>query len=87
MSLTSRQAWIVYAKLSLTMILWGIAWPIGRLLATGLPPVSVAVIRYTIVVPVFFLILWIREGSTKISKEWVSTFIGLGILNTSLYQL
>ena len=69
------------------MILWGIAWPIGRLLATGLPPVSVAVIRYTIVVPVFFLILWIREGSTKISKEWVSTFIGLGILNTSLYQL
>ena len=71
------------------MILWGIAWPIGRLLATGLPPVSVAVIRYTIVVPGFFLILWIREGSTKISKEWVSTsaFAAEYSTCTSLYQL
>jgi len=78
---------MVYGKLSLTMILWGIAWPVGRLLATGLPPISIAVIRYAIVVPAFFLILWIRERSIKISKEWVSTFVGLGILNTSLYQL
>ena len=69
------------------MILWGIAWPVGRLLATGLPPVSIATIRYAIVVPVFLLILWLREHSVKISRSWIGTFIVLGLLNTTLYQV
>src|SRR6266699_3481194 len=38
--------WIVYSQLLLTMFLWGLAWPVGRLLATNLPPVSIAVLRY-----------------------------------------
>lgn len=85
--------WTVYAKLIVTMILWGIAWPVGRLLAGGstpatqLPPVSIAAIRYAIVVPVFLLILWLREHSVRIYREWIGTFVVLGILNTTLYQL
>ena len=78
--------WSVYGKLLVTMILWGIAWPVGRLLATGLPPISIATIRYAIVVPSFLLILWLREHSFRISREWIGTYVLLGILNTSLYQ-
>ncbi len=69
------------------MVLWGFAWPVGRLLAEGLPPVSIAAIRYAIVVPVFFLILQLKEHSVKIPKDWAKTFLVLGILNTTLYQV
>ena len=77
---------VVYAKLALTMVLWGFAWPVGRLLAENLPPVSIAAIRYAIVVPVFFLILLVTEHSVGIPKAWTSTFLVLGVLNTALYQ-
>ncbi len=84
---TEHQNWAVYAGLVLTMFIWGLAWPVGRLLATNLPPVSIAAIRYAIVVPVLFAILWFREGSFKINRSWIPTLVVMGILNTTLYQI
>jgi drug/metabolite transporter (DMT)-like permease len=69
------------------MLVWGLAWPVGRLLAKDLPPVSIAAIRYAIVVPVLFIILWFREGSFKIERSWIPTLVVMGILNTTLYQI
>ncbi len=74
-----HQNWAVYSGLVLTMFIWGLAWPVGRLLATNLPPVSIAAIRYAIVVPVLFAILWFRA--------WIPTLVVMGILNTTLYQI
>ena len=82
-----RQSWAVYGGLVLTMFIWGLAWPVGRLLATTLPPVSIAAIRYAIVIPVLFAILWFREGSFKINRSWIPTLVVMGILNTTLYQI
>src|SRR5207237_5321106 len=82
-----RQSWAVYGGLVLTMFIWGLAWPVGRLLATNLPPVSIAAIRYAIVVPVLFAILWLKEGSFKINRSWIPTLVVMGILNTTLYQI
>jgi len=84
---TEHQNWAVYGGLVLTMFVWGLAWPVGRLLATNLPPVSIAAIRYAIVVPVLFAILWLREGSFKINRSWIPTLVVMGILNTTLYQI
>jgi drug/metabolite transporter (DMT)-like permease len=84
---TEHQNWVVYGGLVLTMFLWGLAWPVGRLLATNLPPVSIAAIRYAIVVPILFAILWFREGSLKIERSWIPTLVVMGILNTTLYQI
>ncbi len=81
-----RSGWTVYGKLVLTMLLWGIAWPVGRLLAVGLPPISIAAIRYSIVVPVFCLLLQVREHSVKIPSAWAKEFVAMGILNTTFYQ-
>jgi drug/metabolite transporter (DMT)-like permease len=78
---------VVYGGLVLTMFLWGLAWPVGRLLATNLPPVSIAAIRYAIVVPILFAILWYRERSFKIESSWIPTLVVMGILNTTLYQI
>jgi len=68
------------------MILWGFAWPVGRLLALDLPPISIAAIRYAIVVPVFFLVLYLKEHSIGIPRTWTRTFLAMGMLNTTLYQ-
>jgi drug/metabolite transporter (DMT)-like permease len=82
-----HQNWAVYAGLVLTMFIWGLAWPVGRLLATNLPPVSIAAIRYAIVIPILFAILWFKEGSLKIERSWIPTLVVMGILNTTLYQI
>ena len=82
-----RQNWAVYSGLVFTMFIWGLAWPVGRLLATNLPPVSIAAIRYAIVIPVLFAILWLREGSFKIERSWIPTLVVMGVLNTTLYQI
>src|SRR2546426_10892678 len=79
--------WAVYSGLVFTMFVWGLAWPVGRLLATNLPPVSIAAIRYAIVIPVLFAILWLREGSFKIERSWIPTLVALCVLNTTLYQI
>ena len=59
----------------------------GRVLAAGLPTVSIAVIRYVIVIPVLFLILRFREGKIHIRREWIPTLVLLGIFSTTLYQI
>jgi len=67
-------------------LVWGLAWPVGRLLALDLPPVTVAVLRYLMVVPVFFLLLRLKEGRIAIPKNWIPVFLILGILSVTLYQ-
>jgi drug/metabolite transporter (DMT)-like permease len=84
---TAHANYIVYSQLILTMLIWGAAWPVGRLLAEGLPTVSIAVIRYLIVVPVLFLILRLREGKIHIQREWIPTLVLLGLFSTTLYQI
>jgi drug/metabolite transporter (DMT)-like permease len=84
---SEHQNWAVYSGLVFTMFVWGLAWPVGRLLATNLPPVSIAAIRYAIVIPVLFAILWFREGSFKIERSWIPILVVMGVLNTTLYQI
>ncbi len=68
------------------MFLWGLAWPVGRFLATDLPPISIAVVRYAIVVPVLFAILWLRRTRLSIRPEWIVNLVAMGLLSTTLYQ-
>jgi drug/metabolite transporter (DMT)-like permease len=69
------------------MFIWGLAWPVGRILVRDLPPVSVAAVRYAIVVPVLFAILWWRERSVRINRSWIPELLVMGVLNTTLYQI
>src|SRR5213593_3085456 len=78
---------IVYSELVLTMFLWGLAWPVGRLLATDLPPVSVAALRYAIVVPVLFRILKIKGQPIRLERKWIANLVIMGLFSTTLYQI
>jgi drug/metabolite transporter (DMT)-like permease len=77
---------IVYAQLVLTTFLWGLAWPVGGLLAANLPAVSIAVLRYAIVVPVLFGILRLRGQPITIQRKWIPNLVIMGLLSTTLYQ-
>jgi len=77
---------VVYSQLLLTMFLWGLAWPVGRLLAIGLPAVSIAVLRYAIVVPVLFGILRAKQQPFTLERRWVPSLVLMGLLSTTLYQ-
>lgn len=77
---------IVYSQLVLTMFLWGLAWPVGRLLASNLPPVSIAVLRYAVVVPVLFGIIRIKGQSLRLDRKWTFNLVVMGLLSTTLYQ-
>src|SRR5215472_4355086 len=84
---TERSNLVVYLQLILTMFLWGFAWPVGRLLATDLPPVSIAALRYASVVPVLFTAMWIRRQRVSLEKDWVLELVAMGLLSTTLYQI
>src|SRR5437867_2385023 len=79
--------WTVYSELVLTMFLWGLAWPVGRLLATDLPPVSIAALRYAIVVPVLFGILKIKGQPIRLERKWIANLVIMGLFSTTLYQI
>src|SRR2546430_6137635 len=79
--------WVVYSELVLTMFLWGLAWPVGRLLATNLPPVSIAALRYGIVVPVLFGILRLKGQSLRLERRWIVNLVVMGLFSTTLYQI
>src|SRR5256712_3067582 len=79
--------WIVYSQLLLTMFLWGLAWPVGRLLATNLPPVSIAVLRYAIVVPVLFGILKVKRQPLRLERKCILNLVVMGLFSTTLYQI
>jgi drug/metabolite transporter (DMT)-like permease len=79
--------WTVYAQLVLTMFLWGLAWPVGRLLATDLPPVSIAALRYAIVVPLLFAVMWIKRQHVNLRREWIVELVAMGLFSTTLYQI
>lgn len=85
---TEHRTWAVYSGLVLTMFIWGLAWPVGRALEiANLPPVSIAALRYAIVLPILFTILWVREKAFRIKRSWILTLVIMGVLNTTLYQI
>src|SRR2546422_3096348 len=79
--------WVVYSQLLLTMFLWGLAWPVGRLFATNLPPVSIAVLRYAIVVPVLFGILKVKRQTLRVGRKCILHLVFMGLFSTTFYQI
>ena len=96
----NHQDYVAYFMLLVTMIIWGTSWPLGRVLVTNLsslpdfltgPPIPqflLAFVRYTLVVPLFFLILWMREKSFGLdfARKHFPLLLVMGILSVPIYQ-
>ena len=72
----------------LVAFFWGLAWPVGRILATDLLdyPYSVMFFRYLFAIPVLFGWLWFKEGNVVPLKRDYSYLLLLAFTSVFLYQ-
>ncbi|MFL2941045.1 MAG: DMT family transporter [Candidatus Poseidoniales archaeon] len=78
----------IYILMFLVAFFWGLAWPVGRILATDLIdyPYSVMFFRYLFAVPVLFGWLWFKEGNIIPLKRDYNYLLLLAFTSVFLYQ-
>ena len=79
---------LIYILMFLVSFFWGLAWPVGRMLATDLLdyPYSVMFFRYLFAIPVLFGWLWFKEGNVVPLKRDYSYLLLLAFTSVFLYQ-
>ncbi len=84
-----------YLFLLLATVFWGGSWPIGRWLVSEdvggdtIPPLMIAIVRYFIVILVFFVLLYWREGtlhSSILIDHWQPIAL-MGFTSVTVYQI
>ena len=80
---------LIYILMFFVAFFWGLAWPVGRILATDLLnyPFSVMFLRYVFAVPVLFGWLWFKEGNVIPLKRDYSYLLLLAFTSVFLYQV
>ena len=70
-------------------VLWGLAWPVGRILATDLLdfPFTVMFLRYTFAVPILFAWMWIKEGNVVPKVADRRVLFVMAFTSVFLYQI
>ena len=77
----------VHAKLVVVAAIWGLGWPAGRVVATELPPIGAAWIRYVIVVLMFLAYLkWSDQWVLPSASQWKQVAL-IGLFSTFMYQV
>jgi len=86
---TSYNSRLIYILMFFVAFFWGLAWPVGRILATDLLnyPFSVMFLRYVFAVPVLFGWLWFKEGNVIPLKRDYSYLLLLAFTSVFLYQV
>lgn len=77
-----------YIGMILTIIFWGLSWPVGKIIATNFHGASLtaAFIRFTIAFPALAVIVFLKEKSVSVPKELHIKLIILGLLQVTLYN-
>ncbi|RZD38076.1 MAG: hypothetical protein CXT75_02070 [Methanobacteriota archaeon] len=70
-------------------VLWGLAWPVGRLLATDLLefPFTVMFLRYSFAVPILFAWMWVKEGNVIPKVTDYRVLFIMAFTSVFLYQI
>ena len=84
-----------YVLLILATLIWGGSWPLGRWLVSEdvggdtIPPLMIALVRYFLVIWLFFFLLRWREGSLNFSvvKEHWKPLTLMGLTSVTIYQI
>ena len=86
---STRKLAVTNLMMLIVSVLWGIAWPVGRLLATDLLdfPFTVMFLRYSFAVPILFAWMWLKEGNVKPKTgDWKALVI-MAFTSVFLYQI
>ncbi len=83
-----------YAIMTFVMIIWGATWPLVRWMVSAtygstIPQLIIIVARYLIVVPVFFILLYLKEGTFHLdfARMHFKYLLLLGLVNVTIYQM
>ena len=71
---------ILLGSIVISMFLWGLSWPSGKILTRYCGPVNFAVYRYVLVVATLLLILLAIKTRIKVKKEGIPYIIASGVL-------
>lgn len=85
--------YFAYFLLIITVSLWGLAWPIGRLIVSthfgdSVPPFIIICSRYIIFVSLLFLVTFLKEksfGFEFFKQNWKDLSI-MGLISVTFYQ-
>ena len=80
---------LIYILMFCVAFFWGLAWPVGRILATDLLnyPFSIMFLRYIFAIPVLFGWLWFKEGIVIPLKRDYIYLLTLAFTSVFLYQI
>ena len=86
---SNRKLAITNLMMLTVSVLWGVAWPVGRLLATDLLelPFTVMFLRYSFAVPILFAWMWVKEGHVVPKIEDRKALIIMAFTSVFLYQI
>jgi drug/metabolite transporter (DMT)-like permease len=86
---STRKLAITNLMMLTVSFLWGVAWPVGRLLATDLLelPFTVMFLRYSFAVPILFVWMWIKEGNVVPRAEDRKALVIMAFTSVFLYQI
>jgi len=86
---STRKLAITNLMMLTVSVLWGVAWPVGRLLATDLLdlPFTVMFLRYSFAVPILFVWMWIKEGNVVPRAKDRKVLIIMAFTSVFLYQI
>lgn len=68
-------------------LLWGVNYPMVKAVLGEIPENSFLIIRFTVSVALFFLLLLLRGESLKVAKEHGPQLLMLGVLGVGVYNL
>ncbi|MHA2030129.1 MAG: DMT family transporter [Candidatus Kariarchaeaceae archaeon] len=77
---------ITYVLLTLTAFFWGSAFPVAKVVSSKIPPATAAFYRFTIALPIFFIIAKIRVGNIKLERKHHVMAAIFGILQVAMYN-
>ena len=76
----------IHVKLIVVAAIWGFGWPAGRVVATELPPIGSAWVRYVMVVIMFLAYLkWSNQWILPSKTQWKHV-AWIGLFSTFVYQ-
>ncbi len=86
---SNRKLAITNLMMLTVSVLWGVAWPVGRLLATDLLelPFTVMFLRYSFAVPILFAWMWAKEGNVVPKVDDRKALIIMAFTSVFLYQI
>ena len=86
---SNRKLAITNLMMLTVSVLWGVAWSVGRLLATDLLelPFTVMFLRYSFAVPILFVWMWAKEGPVVPKIGDRKALIIMAFTSVFLYQI